>query len=103
MIVRRDEEGDFYQCDRCKINFSIYFDEEYDEGVTPSHWPLLEHLYAKRQKPNVGDFCKKCEREIRPLIFILRDIDEVTTFLNKLKKAINEKRNQGNKNNRSVA
>ena len=91
-----DEEGYFYKCDRCSIDF------EFEQGVhdTGSFWPLLDHLYERRPNPKLGDFCLKCADEVAPLLYALRDIDEVTTFANKLMKAIYEKRKQGNQNNR---
>jgi hypothetical protein len=102
-MARLDEEGYYYQCDRCKSNFSMNYEAKYDEGVTSDHnWPLLKHLYANRIRPHLGEFCFKCADDIAPLLHALRDIDEVTTFSNKLAKAINEKRKSGNQNNRTT-
>ena len=92
-----DEENSIYECDRCSIVF------EFGQGVhSGGHfWPLLDHLYAGRSRPSfLRDFCLKCADEVAPLLYALRDIDEVTTFANKLLKVINEKRKQGNQNNR---
>ena len=93
-----DEEGYFYKCDRCSIKF------EFEQGVhsKTNFWPLLDHIYSKRIKPNLGDFCLKCADEVTPFIYALRDIDEVTTSANKLMKVINEKHKQRNQNNRTT-
>ena len=93
-----DEDGYFWKCDRCSITF------EFEQGVhsTSRHWPLLQHLYAGRIGPDLGDFCLKCADEIAPLLYALRDIDEVTTSANKLMKVINEKRKQRNQDNRPI-
>ena len=93
-----DEDGYFWKCDRCSITF------EFEQGVhsTSRYWPLLQHLYAGRIGPDLGDFCLKCADEIAPLLYALRDIDEVTTSANKLMKVINEKRKQRNQDNRPI-
>lgn len=87
-----DIEGMYYKCDRC---FSEY---EFEQGVSSKScgWPLMDHLYARRIRPNLGDFCNKCADEVAPLLYKLRDIDELRTCVNKLKGVINEKRNPRN-------
>ena len=45
-------------------------------------------------------FCKRCAILLTPYVYRLRDIDELTMYVNKLKKAIHEKRTE---NNRSIA
>ena len=103
-MARLDEEGFYYQCDRCKSNFAMDYDNDDCGGVHSEAycWPLLDHIYAGRVRPNLGDFCLNCAYDIAPLLHALRDIDELTTFANKLMKAINEKRKSGNQNNRTT-
>ena len=100
-MARLDDEGFYYQCDRCKNKFAMDYDNDDCGGVhaKKDDWPLLDHLYDGKPRPNLGDFCLNCAYDIAPLLHALRDIDELTTSVNKLMKAIYAKRKSGNQNN----
>jgi hypothetical protein len=51
-------------------------------------------IFRSRKKPDLGVFCYDCCKAITPLVWALRDIDELQYFVNNLKRAINERRSK---------
>jgi hypothetical protein len=79
-------------CDRCKAR------EHYEPGhEIAAYW--LSEIFYKRHKPDAiqGTFCKRCAVLMTPWVYKLRDIDELTMYVNKLERAIREKRTQNNR------
>lgn len=65
-----------------------------------SYW--RGEIYAKRHKDffHHATYCKACAVHLTPYVYRMRDIDELTMYVNKLERAIREKRTQ---NNRAIA
>ena len=75
------------KCDRCgKVEQTK--DETLD--LCGSVWD--REIFAKRPKPNIGVFCYECAKAITPMVYALRDVDELKLYVNNLERAINEKR-----------
>jgi len=88
--------GAITKCDRCsKV-----------EKTTDKIWEIIDmwdyKIFKNRPKIKLGVFCLACAVEITPMIYVLRDVDELNLFANNLNRAINEKRKQRTENNRSV-
>lgn len=88
--------GAITKCDRC------YCIEKTNEKVFSIYGFWDRVIFARRQRPQLGVFCFKCANEITPMIYVLRDVDELKLFVNKLERAINEKRKQRAENNRTA-
>lgn len=91
-----DEEGEHYRCDRCGAEYD-YDQEKHD---IEKFWGWT--IFNNRPKPRFADFCHKCAKEVTPLVYALRDVDELTIYVNKLERAINEKRRK-TRNDRPTA
>jgi hypothetical protein len=92
-----DEEGAHYKCDRCGAEY------EYDDEAHSFIFNFVHGIFRQRPHPDLPDFCQKCAKEVVPLVYALRDADELKLFVNNLERAINEKRREGNKNNRPTS
>ena len=90
------DTDDRLKCDRCGSIF-LYDDEifQFTDFVDST-------LFRRRPKPSLPDLCLPCAKEVSPLIYALRDIDELTLFVNNLERAINGKRKQGTQDNRAT-
>lgn len=84
-------EGEHCRCDRCKSEFHPY---ESDEWIRIHE--LWDRLFYRRPKRPLGDFCLQCAKEVTPLVYALRDADECILYVNKLGRAIDEKRRTQN-------
>lgn len=94
MII--DEAGDYIKCDRCGAEF--HFDD--NNGAFMEFWHFIRYvLFSGKHKPKPDyDFCFKCSKEVTPIYYALRDIEELKSYINKLEKAIkNAKRNKNNR------
>ena len=82
--------GYITKCDRCgKI------EQTQDETLLiQNHWYGLFYRLPKRYLEIIDAFCLECTQAVTPLIYRLRDIDELDLSLNKLTRAINERRKQ---------
>lgn len=87
-----DVDGEITKCDRCWII------EETDERTLDIEHFWKFTIFRGRMKPDFGVFCYECAKKITPLIYSLRDIDELSLYVNRLKGEINVKRR--NQNNR---
>ncbi len=79
-------------CDRCKTR------EDYTVGQEiRGYW--ASGIYFKRHKDffHNATFCKSCLLQLTPSVYKMRDIDELTMYVNKLERAIREKRTQNNR------
>jgi hypothetical protein len=85
-------------CDRCG------FMHHYTEGGMDIAHVWRYEIFFKRPKPSVlySDFCKSCAIAITPIVYLLRDVDELWFYVNKLKRTINEHKRNENKNNREL-
>ncbi len=81
--------GEITKCDRCgKI------EKTKEESLDIDF--LWKNIYFGIKEPNLGIFCLECSKAITPLVYSLRDIEELKRFVNKLKRTIDEKRKQRN-------
>ena len=83
-------------CDLCGKAY-VYDDALHEIS---GHW---WGLWRGRKDGFVPDYCHECAPKNEGLVYALRDIAELKTFVNKLERAINEKRKQGTQNNRTTA
>lgn len=82
-----DYRGEITKCDRCgKVERTK--DETLDVLV------LWDRVFYRRSTPDLGVLCFECSKAVTPLVYTLRDIDELKLFVNNLERAINGKRNQ---------
>lgn len=89
MTILDGELGEVIRCDRCR---KVH---DYDHSDFEIRLNIWGPLFKGRPWPDFGgDFCEECAKEITPLVFQLRDVDELKLFVNKLERAIREKRNQ---------
>lgn len=79
-------------CDRCKTR------EHYEAGHRITDYWRSE-IYFKRHKDffHHATYCKACAVHLTPYVYRMRDIDELTMYVNKLERAIREKRTQNNR------
>ncbi len=84
-----DEEGELLKCDRCRCQMT--YDESSHE-LQGDLWFRTIFFSLNRPKEIQGDFCRPCFAAMTPLVYRLRDICELRKFVNKLEKAIREKR-----------
>ena len=92
-----DCTGEITKCDRCG-EVERTKDETFE---IRSLWD--REIFYRRPKPDIGVLCCECSKAVTPLVYALRDIDELKLFVNNLERAINEKRKQGNKNHQTTA
>lgn len=80
--------GYITKCDRCgKI--------EDTKEETIDLCQMWDHeIFYRRPKPDFGVLCYGCSKAVTPLVYVLRDVDELKLFVNNLERAINEKRKQ---------
>lgn len=86
-----EDHGTYLRCDICKKV----------EECTDEHFNVKFHIWKPawrgRSMPETGILCLACMKRVTPLVCItLRDIDELNLHINKLRKAINEKRRAEN-------
>jgi DNA-directed RNA polymerase subunit RPC12/RpoP len=81
-----DKEGERIRCDRCGAEFL------YDDDFHNFRWVFVDRIFYRRPKPDLPVFCSKCAKEVAPLVYALRDVDELKLYVNNLERAINEKR-----------
>ena len=86
-----DEDGTvggyITKCDRCgKVENTK--DETFD---VKREW---DKIFYRRPQPRIGVLCYECSKAVTPLVYVLRDIDELKLYVNKLERAINDKRKQ---------
>ncbi len=87
-------EGALTKCDKCgKI------EKTQDESWEIYHFWDYE-IFRGRHNLHLGVFCLECTKKMTPWVYVLRDIDELKLFVNKLERAINEKRKQPSKDDR---
>lgn len=91
-----DEEGERYRCDRCHSEYE-YSDEVHD---IRAFWDF--DVFFGIGKPVLPDFCYGCAKKVTPLVYALRDVVELKSFVNKLERAINDNKRR-TKNNRPTA
>jgi hypothetical protein len=79
------------KCDRCGAIENYEMSYEIQE-----YW--MREIFFRRPKQDFHyqTFCKACAVLLTPYVYRLRDIDELTLYVNKLKGAINEKRTKNN-------
>lgn len=79
-------------CDRCGAREHMAL----SSNIT-SYW--RGEIYAKRHKDffHHATYCKACAVHLTPYVYRMRDIDELTMYVNKLERAIREKRTQNNR------
>lgn len=96
-----DDTGDFIKCDRCGAAVAFEESAQHPDPWDGSYWDLWREVFRGRQlwRHIGGEYCKPCARIMTPWVFKLRDVDELQLFVNKLGRAINEKRGQRNKDN----
>lgn len=83
------------RCSRCGVvGTDVHYSEMIDE---------IDDIWKGRRFPGalMGFFCPKCVTEILPHVWKLRDVDELSLYVNKLKRVINE--TLGTQNNRANA
>lgn len=86
--------GYITKCDRCgKIEDTM------DETLDLCRMWKIE-IFANRPNPKLGVFCYECAKAITPMVYMLRDVDELRLYVNNLERAINEKRKQRNQDHR---
>lgn len=82
--------GYITKCDRCAI-----IEETKKETINlKDFWRYV--IFRNRQNPDIGVFCYECAKAITPMMYVLRDADELRLYVNKLGRAISEKRKQRN-------
>jgi len=86
-----------YKCDRCGIVASGLEYEKWEE--VKYHWDHV--IFNGINKLHLGDFCFQCAIEITPHVITIRDIKELSRYLYRLKRNINER--QKFENDRSTA
>ena len=90
-----DVRGEITKCDRCGV---IEKTDDRTSDIT-CFWRWT--IFRGRMMPDFGVFCYECAKKITPVIQTLRDIDELSLYVNRLKGAINVKRR--NQNNRPAS
>ena len=90
-----NEYGDHIRCDRCGKEVSGIDNPEVDEFLD-FHFLVKREVFYRRPDPEIGWFCKKCAVEIMPLVYQLRDIDELRLFVNNLERAIRHVKSKNN-------
>lgn len=90
--------GEIRKCDRCGKVEKYEDDKElYCKSFEcDDFWQRT--IFRGRQMEIFGDFCFSCMKKMTPIVFQLRDIDELTLFVNYLGRAINEKNRERNQN-----
>ena len=71
-------------CDRCKTVYA-----HTDNSL--SHFAFEEFVHAlffRRPHPVLPDLCEDCEKEVAPLIYVLKDIDALTLVINNFERKI---------------
>lgn len=86
--------GDRVRCDRCGCEMQ-FEDSAFD--IQSTFWFAVIFKNKNRPTEIKGDFCKQCAVAMTPFVYRMRDVMELITFTNKLKKAINELRNKNNR------
>ena len=70
--------GNVIRCDRCQ---KIHDHENSDWSIRSTLW--YDIIFNNRRKPDIhADFCRECAIEVTPLVYHLRDIDELELFIN---------------------
>ena len=92
--------GEVMQCDRCgKIEHW-----NTDSKVLDIRDFWSGKLFFNRPKPDIPLTCYQCSLAINPLVYALRDIDELTLYVNRLEKVIkNEQYKKRSKDDRAIA
>ena len=100
--------GYIIKCDLCGFIEKV-FDAKTDTyvGRHEEHSDLengIYFLFSGCRGPDLPEaICVDCMKRILPSLHRLRDAIELDIFVNRLGKAINEKRKQGNTNNRATS
>lgn len=92
-----DEEALVIRCDRCGEEEWDFGGDSPETGTGYRYEVVYRNIFFRRPKMAVEyDFCLKCAKEVVPFYWKLRDIDETNIYINKLKRAINERRRTKN-------
>lgn len=90
------EPWEVQKCDRCgKIidTRTIEGDNEYDKAFSIKRFWWRE-IFFKRPKDDAicADYCYECAKEVTGIVYELRDVDELRLYVNKLRRAIDERK-----------
>lgn len=102
--IDKESKGDWHRCDVCgKVERLYDFDLDGFTEVGSKNYRFrndIRDLFKNVRKDAIPEcLCSECIDRARARMYQLRDAVELDIFVNRLGKAINEKRKQGTKDN----